>query len=56
MLGDSLFFGEPLKSIPSYYYFLEKPSVKINVLVLNMKGSWVLRFKFFFKGAGLSNG
>jgi hypothetical protein len=36
-VGDSLFFGEPPGPVdPSYYYFLEEPLVKVNVLFLNM--------------------
>ncbi len=50
MLGSFLFFGEPPKLVPYYYYFLEEPSVKVNFLFLNMKGSWVFRLKFVFKG------
>jgi hypothetical protein len=50
VLGSSLGFGELLGSVPSYYYFLEEPSGKVNVLFLNMVGSQVLGFKFFKKG------
>jgi len=46
VLGGSLGFGELPGSVPSYYYFLEQPPSKVNVLFLNMVGFQVLGFKF----------
>jgi hypothetical protein len=42
--------GEPLGLVRSYYYFLKKPLVEVNVFFLHMGGSWVLGFKLFRKG------
>jgi hypothetical protein len=61
------FFGEPPRLVPSYYYFLKVPLGKVlnfkkiqnlqlrSMFFINMGDSWVLGFKFVFKGAGPGN-
>ncbi len=68
MLGGSLFFGEPLGSVSSYYYFLKELPDKVSNSILKIQNLWVrsmffysyggssvLGFKFFLKGVGPGN-